>query len=185
MTGAGFAPGPAAIPIFAALHDEYFDALSVFATVRARLADELGVDPGPALRAAHRQVLGAADQYGPADGPRTQTMAASAGLVGRVEELAALRQAVGPALTGGTGLAWSRANRGAARPGCWRRSPPRLSPCGGGGQCAASEAQCQRARAGRADHAAPGDPRVDRIAVAGLVGYLVVTRVAAGHRSIS
>src|SRR5262249_29843357 len=30
------------------------EALSVFDTVRARLADELGIDPGPALREAHR-----------------------------------------------------------------------------------------------------------------------------------
>ncbi|MFG3291915.1 BTAD domain-containing putative transcriptional regulator [Streptomyces sp. NPDC048179] len=33
------------------------EALSVFRTVRARLAEELGVDPGPALVAAHLRVL--------------------------------------------------------------------------------------------------------------------------------
>ncbi len=33
------------------------EALSVFETVRARLADELGIEPGPALREAHQQVL--------------------------------------------------------------------------------------------------------------------------------
>ncbi len=32
-------------------------ALSLYETLRARLADELGVDPGPQLRAAHTQVL--------------------------------------------------------------------------------------------------------------------------------
>ncbi|MGW2373950.1 AfsR/SARP family transcriptional regulator [Kitasatospora sp. NPDC001683] len=33
------------------------DALAVFEDVRARLREELGVDPGPALRAVHHQVL--------------------------------------------------------------------------------------------------------------------------------
>ncbi|TKK77224.1 transcriptional regulator, partial [Herbidospora galbida] len=33
------------------------EARSVFETVRARLADDLGIDPGPALREARRQVL--------------------------------------------------------------------------------------------------------------------------------
>ncbi|MGE7436564.1 BTAD domain-containing putative transcriptional regulator [Kitasatospora sp. NPDC001175] len=33
------------------------DALSVFEQVRVRLADELGADPGPALRTVHHQVL--------------------------------------------------------------------------------------------------------------------------------
>ncbi|WP_020572321.1 AAA family ATPase [Parafrankia discariae] len=34
------------------------EALSVLRTVRDRLAEELGIDPGPALRAAHLRVLG-------------------------------------------------------------------------------------------------------------------------------
>ncbi|MBL7512833.1 BTAD domain-containing putative transcriptional regulator [Frankia nepalensis] len=33
------------------------EALAVFGTVRARLAEELGVDPGPVLRAAHLRIL--------------------------------------------------------------------------------------------------------------------------------
>ncbi|MEU3184204.1 BTAD domain-containing putative transcriptional regulator [Streptomyces sp. NPDC006923] len=42
------------------------EALSVYQSVRSRLADELGLDPGPELREAQRQVLsGAADQGGP------------------------------------------------------------------------------------------------------------------------
>ncbi|MDQ7906063.1 BTAD domain-containing putative transcriptional regulator [Phytohabitans sp. ZYX-F-186] len=68
------------------------EAVAVFQTVRARLAEELGIDPGPALEAAHRQVL---DQTG---------VPPAAGLVGRIEELGVLRQAVTPALAGGTGL---------------------------------------------------------------------------------
>ena len=58
-------------------------ALSVFRTVRARLAEELGIDPGPALLAAHQRLLGRpsapatpADPAAPADL-----------LVGRGEEL--------------------------------------------------------------------------------------------------
>ncbi|MEX5635629.1 ATP-binding protein [Parafrankia sp. FMc2] len=49
------------------------DALSVFGTVRARLADELGIDPGPALRAAHLRVLGQppASAAGPAETAET------------------------------------------------------------------------------------------------------------------
>jgi DNA-binding SARP family transcriptional activator len=106
--GAGFTHGPIALPIFAALDDEFHaacteaaelavtlrrptrvlpalqlaasmaplhepvqaslisilgaagrqaEALSAFSAVRARLADELGIDPGPALQAAYLRVL--------------------------------------------------------------------------------------------------------------------------------
>jgi len=84
------------------------EALSVFETVRIRLADELGIDPGPALREAHRQIL---RQVEPVSVPRSAgpLSAAPSGfesatrvhpdsrsdrLVGRHEELAVLRQAV-------------------------------------------------------------------------------------------
>ncbi|MEU7875456.1 AAA family ATPase [Dactylosporangium sp. NPDC049140] len=75
------------------------EALSVFDTVRSRLADELGIDPGPVLREAHRQAL---RQVGPVAAPRSALeFAAREGpgrgsdrLVGRHEELAILRQAV-------------------------------------------------------------------------------------------
>ncbi|MEJ3746394.1 BTAD domain-containing putative transcriptional regulator [Actinomycetes bacterium KLBMP 9797] len=68
------------------------EALSVFDAVRTRLADELGLDPGPALQAAHRQPL------------NLTAMPPAASLVGRIEELTVLQQAVTPGLTGGTGL---------------------------------------------------------------------------------
>ncbi|MDQ7906062.1 BTAD domain-containing putative transcriptional regulator [Phytohabitans sp. ZYX-F-186] len=75
------------------------EALSVFQTVRARLAEELGIDPGPTLVAALRHVL--ARQ--PAEDIPAGTPAADA-LVGRAEELGVLRQAVASAFAGGTGL---------------------------------------------------------------------------------
>ncbi|SQE00401.1 transcriptional regulator [Parafrankia sp. BMG5.11] len=62
------------------------EALSVFGTVRARLAEELGIDPGPALRAAHLRVLGqpptsAASAGADDDGP-AGTACAPAGTAG-------------------------------------------------------------------------------------------------------
>ncbi|WP_214401095.1 BTAD domain-containing putative transcriptional regulator [Pseudonocardia lacus] len=74
------------------------EALSVFRAVRARLVEELGVDPGAVLRAAQQRVLtqssvplvtGAAD-----DG----SAGARGALVGRSDELTALRHAVDSAL---------------------------------------------------------------------------------------
>ena len=77
-------------------------ALSVFQTVRARLVDELGIDPGPALSSAHRQLLAQrpvpAGRPGPVTGPPVDP------IVGRAEELAMIRQAVRSAYAGGSGL---------------------------------------------------------------------------------
>ncbi|MFE5894821.1 BTAD domain-containing putative transcriptional regulator [Streptomyces sp. NPDC056462] len=42
------------------------EALEVYRTARTRLADELGLDPGPELRAAQKQVLHQTDPAGPA-----------------------------------------------------------------------------------------------------------------------
>ncbi|GAA2635111.1 hypothetical protein Adu01nite_28540 [Paractinoplanes durhamensis] len=75
------------------------EALTVFRTVRDRLADELGVDPGPALTDAHRRVLTqppAPHPVGPADG--------TGDLVGRVEEFTMLRRTVQSALAGRTAI---------------------------------------------------------------------------------
>ncbi|MER6080601.1 AAA family ATPase [Streptomyces sp. NPDC001833] len=90
------------------------EALSVFRTVRARLAEELGVDPGPALVAAHLRVLERAPAEGmpheredmPQERPAAPTTGASTAdrLVGRAEELAVVRHAVESALVGSTGL---------------------------------------------------------------------------------
>ena len=74
------------------------DALAVFRAVRDRLADELGIDPGPALSDAHRRVLA---QPLPAVTPDEPS---GTGLVGRVAELAELTRVVRSALGGGTGI---------------------------------------------------------------------------------
>ncbi|WP_089156345.1 ATP-binding protein [Micromonospora sp. NBS 11-29] len=107
------------------------EALNVFHTVRRRLADELGIDPGAALRAAHQRVLTQAppdpvvtstrrtrerlsdvpiavaplaDAEAPAGGPWTEPTAGADGLVGRSDELAELRRSVAPALDHGTAV---------------------------------------------------------------------------------
>ena len=74
------------------------EALSVFRTVRSRLAEDLGLDPGQALEAAHRRVLSQTSTF-------EDTEAVNDGLVGRAEELAVLRQAVDAAFTGRPALA--------------------------------------------------------------------------------
>ncbi|MEV7390009.1 BTAD domain-containing putative transcriptional regulator [Streptomyces sp. NPDC091215] len=85
------------------------EALAVFRTVRAQLAEELGIDPGPALVTAQQGVL----EQTPAPGEETpyERSSAAAGatppggrLVGRDQELGVLRQAVESALAAGTGF---------------------------------------------------------------------------------
>ncbi|MFK3979681.1 ATP-binding protein [Micromonospora sp. NPDC050397] len=85
------------------------EALSAFRTLRDRLADELGVDPGPALQAAYLRVLTQSPAFaaetstdGERDGAATPK---SGGLVGRAEELTVLWNVMEAALTGRAGLA--------------------------------------------------------------------------------
>ncbi|MCW8103570.1 AAA family ATPase [Streptomyces tauricus] len=113
------------------------EALAVFDALRARLAEDLGIDPGPDLKAAHQRVLAqtpatrAPTPHTPAPrAPSTRTSVAEAlvaapsgrpapslptipptpppgdvdRLVGRTDELAALRRAVEPALGNGTAV---------------------------------------------------------------------------------
>ncbi|MBE1585390.1 ATP-binding protein [Nonomuraea angiospora] len=90
------------------------EALSVFRAVRTRLAAELGIDPGQALAAARRRVLNqnltvagerpAEDVPAPPRAPAESGTRSGGVLVGRTEELTALRQAIDPAFTGGGGL---------------------------------------------------------------------------------
>lgn len=75
------------------------EALTAFHLVRTRLAEDLGIDPGPALQAAYQRVL----RQTRAPAPASETSPVS-GLVGRVEELAVLHQMMRPAFAGGTGL---------------------------------------------------------------------------------
>jgi DNA-binding SARP family transcriptional activator len=81
------------------------EALSAFHAVRDRLADDLGIDPGPALQAAHLQVLSQPAHPRLPTAAHPTAVSASRGLIGRAEELAVLRQALEAALDGGTGLA--------------------------------------------------------------------------------
>ncbi|MFF7467650.1 BTAD domain-containing putative transcriptional regulator [Streptomyces sp. NPDC008092] len=93
------------------------EALAVFRTVRAQLAEELGIDPGPALVTAQQRVLeqtptpAPTPAPAPAEEPPYERPPAAAGetppggcLVGRGQELAVLRQAVASALAAGTGF---------------------------------------------------------------------------------
>ncbi|WP_218034747.1 BTAD domain-containing putative transcriptional regulator [Acrocarpospora corrugata] len=75
------------------------EALSMFGTVRIRLAEELGIDPGPVLVAAHRRVLEPVPAVETEPSP-DHAPPPAARLVGRDDELAVLRQA----LAGGSGL---------------------------------------------------------------------------------
>jgi len=76
------------------------EALAAFQAVRVRLADDLGVDPGPALQIAHRRVLDMSVSLGRA----VSLSPTDATFVGRSEELEVLRRAVNSAVAGGTGI---------------------------------------------------------------------------------
>ncbi|MET8520883.1 BTAD domain-containing putative transcriptional regulator [Nocardioides sp. NPDC004968] len=97
------------------------DALSTFQSVRARLAEELGIGPGPALERAYLQVLRqdvpSAIERHPTHGTVEIESAgtefenslrllreAGAGLIGRTGELAMLRASLEQASGGSTGL---------------------------------------------------------------------------------
>jgi DNA-binding SARP family transcriptional activator/Tfp pilus assembly protein PilF len=65
------------------------DALTAYERFRKRLADELGVDPGPRLRSLHQQILNGLPVAEPRDAPPAprQLPAAVAHFVGRAAEL--------------------------------------------------------------------------------------------------
>ncbi|MGH3248618.1 MAG: AAA family ATPase [Trebonia sp.] len=84
------------------------EALSWFQTARSRLSEDLGIDPGPALQAAHQQVL-----TEPPSAPEPATVSARTGgrraeptgdLVGRAAELRVLRQMLDSVIADGTGI---------------------------------------------------------------------------------
>lgn len=99
------------------------EALSVYRAVRARLADDLGVDPGRALEAAHSQVLsqgssasGAAFSVPPpAEADRRTHFPRLRGLVGRAEESAALQRTVAQAVAGHSGVTIVEGEPGAGK----------------------------------------------------------------------
>ncbi|MEV6271903.1 BTAD domain-containing putative transcriptional regulator [Kribbella sp. NPDC051936] len=75
------------------------EALTAYDAIRRRLADDLGIEPGAALRSAQRRVLERAASL------RTAQSGTGLELVGRAEEFDMLRGAVEPALIGGTAVA--------------------------------------------------------------------------------
>ncbi len=92
------------------------DALAAYAALRARLADELGIDPGPPLQSVHLEVLRgeAAGAAEPAGRVRTNLRAQLTSFVGRQDEVARVRKSleryrlvtlVGPGGAGKTRLA--------------------------------------------------------------------------------
>ncbi|XVV15213.1 BTAD domain-containing putative transcriptional regulator [Actinoplanes sp. CA-131856] len=92
------------------------EALAVYRAVRERLADELGIDPGPALAEAHRRVLAPpAPPAPPAPAPPDPVPPVTAGLVGRAAEVAVLRRAVDSATAGGTAITIVEGEPGAGK----------------------------------------------------------------------
>ncbi|MGX1542663.1 ATP-binding protein [Streptomyces adustus] len=92
------------------------EALSVFRQIRDRLADELGIDPGPALEDAQRRILTqplASPFVREADEEVGRTTAAT--LIGRTEELATLRRIVERALAGDTAIGIVEGEPGAGK----------------------------------------------------------------------
>ena len=92
------------------------DALAAYEALRGRLADELGIDPGPRLQAVHLEVLRGEAAVAPAPGTRVRTnlRAQLTSFVGRADEVKRVRQTlehyrlvtlVGPGGAGKTRLA--------------------------------------------------------------------------------
>ncbi|MBB2946591.1 DNA-binding SARP family transcriptional activator [Actinoplanes lutulentus] len=106
-------PVQAALIVALGASDRQAEALALAGRVRARLADELGIDAGPALRAAHQQVLG---RPGPATvEPAVDALTGTDGLVGRVAELAVLRSGIESAIGYGTGVVIVEGEPGAGK----------------------------------------------------------------------
>ncbi|MFG2004488.1 BTAD domain-containing putative transcriptional regulator [Spirillospora sp. NPDC048911] len=74
------------------------EALERYETIRRRLAEELGTDPGPELRQVHVELLTGGSPPGERVVPR-QLPAAASGFAGREAELAALEALLGPSDT--------------------------------------------------------------------------------------
>jgi len=111
------------------------DALAALRAVRSALADELGVDPGPALRAIEADILAQSPalQLAPRPAPppapaavapppavplpvsRPEPHSESAGLIGRAGEIARLEGAAGQATTHGFRVVWLGGEAGSGK----------------------------------------------------------------------
>ncbi|GAV39534.1 BTAD domain-containing putative transcriptional regulator [Streptomyces acidiscabies] len=89
------------------------EALSVFRQARDRLAEELGIDPGPALAEAQRRILTQTPAPRPAREEAGRPTAAT--LIGRTGELATLRRTVERALAGDTAIGVVEGEPGAGK----------------------------------------------------------------------
>ncbi len=107
------------------------DALAAYEALRARLADELGIDPGPQLRAVHLEVLRGEVAVGAraADRARTNLRAQLTSFVGRQDEVA---QAAARRWRATGSSRWS-VPAARARPGSPPRSPPECGTTATGG----------------------------------------------------
>ncbi|MFD7307234.1 ATP-binding protein [Promicromonospora sp. NPDC059942] len=88
------------------------EAMAVYEAARDRLAQELGIDPGPVLRDARERLLRpgaggtAAGGTAAAGGAAEVTgRPAAPGIIGRADELSVLREVLAPAFATGSGLA--------------------------------------------------------------------------------
>ncbi|MFI5953760.1 ATP-binding protein [Cryptosporangium sp. NPDC051539] len=79
------------------------EAAASFRAVRARLAEELGVDPGPALMASYR-LIGRPSQAVPGPASTAAGTLRRTGLIGRGGESGVIRRAVDAAFAGDSGL---------------------------------------------------------------------------------
>ncbi|HEY8980826.1 MAG TPA: BTAD domain-containing putative transcriptional regulator [Streptomyces sp.] len=92
------------------------EALTVFRQVRDRLADELGIDPGPALEEAQRRILTQLPASRPEPEPRQEAgRPTAATFIGRTGELTVLRRVVDHALAGDTAIGVVEGEPGAGK----------------------------------------------------------------------
>ena len=97
------------------------EALTVFDTVRSRLVNDLGIDPGASLAAAHHRVLAqtrsstSATQPAPPSGTAAGDTGVPGRLVGRSDEIATVRHALEPTFAARTAVVLLEGEPGAGK----------------------------------------------------------------------
>ena len=97
------------------------EALAVFDTVRSRLVNDLGIDPGASLAAAHHRVLAqtrsstSVTQPAPPSGTAAGDTGVPGRLVGRSDEIATLRHALEPTFAARTAVVLLEGEPGAGK----------------------------------------------------------------------